>query len=184
MPKWLKTVKKQLQYLSHFCETTVFLELIYLIKSAQRYIYNTLTFQHAGSQIDSNTCSIYVALVQVAGTTLSIFIIDKIGRRVLLIVSDLFMAITLIGLGIFFHLRERLEDDGCLEMKHENCSDAVYGVTREVMDAMGLMPLITLMVYVMAFSLGFGPIPWIMNAELFSREAQVSKNKVLSTYGC
>ena len=84
------------------------------------------------------------------------------------------MAITLIGLGIFFHLRERLEDDGCLEMNHENCSDAVYGVTREVMDAMGLMPLITLMVYVMAFSLGFGPIPWIMNAELFSREAQVS----------
>jgi hypothetical protein len=30
--------------------------------------------------------------------------------------------------------------------------------------------------YVAAFAIGFGPIPWVMNVELFPREARVSKH--------
>jgi hypothetical protein len=28
--------------------------------------------------------------------------------------------------------------------------------------------------YVAAFAIGFGPIPWVMNVELFPKEARVS----------
>lgn len=34
------------------------------------------------------------------------------------------------------------------------------------LEAFGLVPLISLMLYVLCFSLGFGPIPWLMMGEI------------------
>ena len=36
------------------------------------------------------------------------------------------------------------------------------------------MPLVSLSVFVFAFSLGFGPIPWLMMSELFAPEVTIS----------
>ena len=46
------------------------------------------------------------------------------------------------------------------------------------------VPLISLSVFVFAFSLGFGPIPWLMMSELFAPEVEYEykyKYKYLST---
>ena len=34
---------------------------------------------------------------------------------------------------------------------------------------LGWLPLVCLMVFIVAFSLGFGPLAWAMNVELFPR---------------
>ena len=47
-----------------------------------------------------------VALAQSVGTLVAVFIVDKFGRKILLIISDIFMAIPLIALGMFFYLDE------------------------------------------------------------------------------
>ena len=43
-------------------------------------------------------------------------------------------------------------------------------------DSVGFLPLVSLMVFIAAFSLGFGPVPWILNVELIPPEARVSGN--------
>ena len=40
------------------------------------------------------------------------------------------------------------------------------------------VPLISLSVFVFAFSLGFGPIPWLMMSELFAPEVKSAEYKI------
>jgi len=105
--------------------------------------YTVDIFESAGSSLDSNVSSIIVGVVQVAATLLSVFVVDRLGRRVLLLVSDVVMCISLVLLGLFFKL-----DDG---------GNA---------DNIGWLPLVSLITFVIAFSIGFGPLPWMMLGEL------------------
>ena len=43
-----------------------------------------------------------------------------------------------------------------------------------------------MIVYILGFSIGFGPLPWSMNAELFPKEAQgpMSSLATLFNWGC
>ncbi len=56
-------------------------------------------FNAAGSTLDSFIETIIVAVVQVVGTVLAAAVIDKLGRRPLLVVSAFFMAISASALG-------------------------------------------------------------------------------------
>lgn len=83
-------------------------------------------------------------------TFASALLVDKAGRRVLLLISDSVMAICLGCLGYFFFMQEHGEE----------------------MSAYVLVPLISLGVYISTFSLGFGPIPGVMMGELFSPDVK------------
>ena len=56
-------------------------------------------FDAAGSTLSSTLENIIVASVQVVGTTLGAAVIDKLGRKPLLLLSGIFMAISEVGLG-------------------------------------------------------------------------------------
>ena len=47
-----------------------------------------------------------VALAQSCGTLAAVLIVDKFGRKVLLVLSDVFMALPLAALGTYFYLDE------------------------------------------------------------------------------
>ena len=74
-------------------------------------------------------------------------VVDKLGRRILLALSALFMCISITGLGVYFYLDE----------DHQDVSN------------LGWLPLACLIIFICAFSLGFGPLAWAMNVELFPR---------------
>lgn len=78
-------------------------------------------------------------------TLASTVLVDKAGRKVLLFASAAMMSACLLALGVFFHLKLI----GC--------------------DLSGLssLPLISLMIFIVMFSIGFGPIPWMMMGEIF-----------------
>ena len=48
----------------------------------------------------------FVALAQSCGTLFAVLIVDKFGRKVLLILSDIFMALPLAALGFYFYMDE------------------------------------------------------------------------------
>ena len=56
-------------------------------------------FNAAGSQLSSTVENIIVACVQVLGTTLGAAVIDKLGRKPLLLLSGIFMAVSEVALG-------------------------------------------------------------------------------------
>lgn len=99
--------------------------------------YTVNIFELSGSSVDSNVSTIIVGLVNFGAVFVATLLIDRLGRKVLLLISDVLMIFCLSVLGVFFYLRE-------------------YNL--ELVEDLGWIPLASFMLFVMAFSLGFGPI--------------------------
>lgn len=102
--------------------------------------YTVDIFSAAGSEIDAHLSTVIVGAVQVAATVVSSILVDKTGRRVLLIFSEVVMTVSLAGLGLFFYLQHR---NG--------------GVPP---DGLGWLPLTSLIVFIIAVAQGIGPLSW------------------------
>ena len=105
--------------------------------------YTVSIFHSAGSQIDDHLATILVGLVQLIANFLSLFIVDRAGRRPLLIASGALMCVALAALGTHFHLQK-------------------YGMDQ----SLGLLPLISLIVFMVGFSIGYCSIPFLLMGEL------------------
>ncbi|XP_017130872.1 facilitated trehalose transporter Tret1-2 homolog isoform X2 [Drosophila elegans] len=106
--------------------------------------YTNQIFKSAGSTLDPNVCSIIVGVVQVIMTLTSSLLIDKAGRKILLIASSSIMTVCLAMLGAYFTIK------------------ANGGAA-----SIGMLPLICVVCFIVSFSVGYGPIPWLMMGELF-----------------
>ncbi|KAK2702493.1 hypothetical protein QYM36_018897, partial [Artemia franciscana] len=124
----------------------VFLMFFSQFTGTNAIVFNlNVIFEASGGKMDSNTQSCIVGVVQVAATIISSILSDRAGRKTLLILSAFAMVICLIVLGVFFYLQK---NDPALAT------------------SIGWLPLVSLMIYVTFFSIGFGPIPWAIMGEL------------------
>lgn len=78
-------------------------------------------------------------------TYVSTLIVDKLGRKILLLYSAIIMGLSTFCIGEFFYLKY---------LKH----DTSY---------FGFVPLIAMCAFIILFSVGFGPIPWMLMGEIF-----------------
>lgn len=108
--------------------------------------YTTDIFAAADTGIDASLATIIVGVIQVVATFISSLVVDKLGRRMLLLFSSLLMGVCLAGLGLYFYLQSAEKD----------------------VSNLGWLPIVALCIYIVVFSLGFGPIPWLMCGELFA----------------
>lgn len=124
--------------------------------------YTNTIFEESGGSLSPGTCSILIGLVQVRcvghcihkksfaikfqviSTLCSTLLIDRAGRKILLILSDSVMCVSLAILGVYFYAKDFI-----------NLSSYTY------------VPLVSLAMYIIFFSIGFGPIPWMIMGELF-----------------
>lgn len=106
--------------------------------------YATSIFKMSGSTLDENLCSIIIGVVNFISTFIATAVIDRLGRKMLLYVSSVSMIITLVTLGAYFYLKAAMVD----------------------VSSCGWLPLACLVIYVLGFSIGFGPIPWLMLGEI------------------
>lgn len=106
--------------------------------------YTVQIFKDAGSSVDENISTIIIGVVNFISTFVAAAVIDKLGRKMLLYISGVSMCITLFSLGTFFYVKAGGAD----------------------VSSFGWIPLVSLIVYVVGFSLGFGPIPWLMMGEI------------------
>jgi len=109
--------------------------------------YTTSIFEAAGSDLDPSIATIIVGVIQVVVTFISTLVVDRLGRRILLMISDSVMAICTLLLGVFFYLLNETDNDT---------------------SSLGWLPLTSVCVFIVVFSLGYGPIPWMMVGELFA----------------
>ncbi|HIY42668.1 MAG TPA: sugar porter family MFS transporter [Candidatus Nocardiopsis merdipullorum] len=102
------------------------------------YYAPTIMSQAGLSASNAIYYSIFIGVVNVAVTVLSLYLVDRIGRRPLLLGSLVGMAVTIGLLGVAF--------------------------------AVSLSPvlmLVFMMLYIVAFGIGLGPVFWVMLGELF-----------------
>ena len=129
------------------------------IKFIQSYIFQI--FLNAGSHIDSNMSVIIVGVVQVTGTSVSALLVEKFGRRKLLILSEILISIAFWMLGSYCFLQEHFKS-------------YILHLT--------WLPLMSIITFSLAYSLGMGPLPWVLNAELFSKEAKASSSTFCASF--
>lgn len=101
--------------------------------------------QDSGYQEYSDQSSIILGVMSVLATYGSSLIIDKLGRKTLLLYSIVVMAICTFLIGGFF----------CAKYYNYDTSFIKF------------IPLFSLCLFIIMFSIGFGPIPWMMMAEIF-----------------
>lgn len=109
--------------------------------------YTASIFEAANTGLEAELATIIVGVMQVLATFVASMIVDKVGRRVLLLISVSVMAFCKCLLGVFFTMKN--------------------GDEESVRD-LGWLPIVALCLYIVVFSLGFGPIPWLMVGELFA----------------
>ncbi|XP_067007205.2 facilitated trehalose transporter Tret1-2 homolog [Anabrus simplex] len=111
--------------------------------------YATDIFRDAKTGLNEDLSTVILGLSQVFATVVAAVLIDRVGRRILLIISHAGMGVCLAVLGVYFHMKER-------EM--------------EAAANIGWLAVLCTCVYLLSFSLGSGPIPWAMLGELFPAE--------------
>ncbi|KAI7733207.1 hypothetical protein M8C21_006171 [Ambrosia artemisiifolia] len=109
--------------------------------------YSSNIFQTAGiSSSDAATCGL--GAIQVIATAVATWLVDKTGRRILLTVSSCGMTFSLVVVAASFFVKSFVEE-----------SSSLYA-------AMGILSLVGVVGMVIAFSLGMGPIPWVIMSEI------------------
>lgn len=104
--------------------------------------YTNDIFNAAGTGLDSEIATIIVGVMQVLATFVASLVVDRLGRRILLLVSDSIMALCTLLLGVYFFMQDR---------------DA------SSVENLGWLPIVSLCVFIVTFSLGFGPVPWYVS---------------------
>jgi facilitated trehalose transporter len=115
--------------------------------------------------LDHNVSSVIVGLVQFLAFFLSLPLIDRLGRKILLISSAILMALPLALLGFYFSCN----NDVSFDMAGGADSDlSNYFVTKTY----AWLPLTCLCIFIAAYSIGFGPVPFIIMSEIFPSKAR------------
>lgn len=103
------------------------------------FYYSANIFRDMGANTDTSLLqTILVGAVNVFFTIVAIATVDKLGRKPLMIVGSVVMAISMVGLGITFYLHH-----------------------------VGLLSLVFMLVYIAAFGFSWGPVCWVLLAEIF-----------------
>ncbi|XP_025200735.1 facilitated trehalose transporter Tret1-2 homolog [Melanaphis sacchari] len=107
-------------------------------------MYTVEIFKSSGSKMSPHSCTILVGVVQVIGSAVATFIVHRAGRKFFLMVTYGVTALALITIGTCFYI---------------NKVDPSINT--------GILPVFSLSVHVIAFSLGLGMVPYIIYTEVF-----------------
>uniref|UniRef100_A0A2S2NDY1 Facilitated trehalose transporter Tret1 n=1 Tax=Schizaphis graminum TaxID=13262 RepID=A0A2S2NDY1_SCHGA len=110
--------------------------------------YTSKLFSISGSSVSPNTASIITGIFQLMGSGITIFLIDRVGRRRLLLVSSSVVVACLAMLTMYFYFLNK----GMLE------------------NSLKILPIIIVCTFISFFRLGLGPIPWFITTELIGAD--------------
>jgi MFS transporter, SP family, xylose:H+ symportor len=96
-------------------------------------------FRNMGASTDSSLLqTIIVGAVNLVFTVVAILTVDKFGRKPLMIIGSLGMAVSMIALGLNFYFKQ-----------------------------VGIGALVFMLIYTASFALSWGPVCWVLLAEIF-----------------
>jgi len=122
------------------------------------FYYGSVLWQSVGfSENDALITNIISGLVSIGACILTIFTVDKIGRKPLLLLGSLGMAVTLALMAFAFSTATTTETGG-LHMS----------------PAIGQLAFFSALAYSALFNLSWGPIMWVMLGEMFPNQIRGS----------
>ncbi|KAH8388864.1 hypothetical protein KR215_002730 [Drosophila sulfurigaster] len=122
--------------------------------------YSAGIFTAAKTGINESMSTILIGVMQVVATFVSTLVVDKLGRRILLLASGIVMALSTTAIGVYFFLKDQDESQ---------------------VENLGWLPVTSLCVFIIMFSIGFGPVPWLMMGELFATDIKGFAGSIAGT---
>lgn len=122
--------------------------------------YSQSIFQKTGSSLDSAIATIIVGTVQVLASGCTPLIVDRLGRRIILLVSAGGMAIALGAMGLYF----------------------LFDIQQaSFVGSIGWLPILSLIVFVSVYCVGFGPLPWAVLGEMFPSNVKSKASSIVAS---
>ena len=114
------------------------------------FYYSNVLWQAVGFDADQSAVyTVITSVVNVATTLIAIALIDKIGRKPLLLIGSSGMAVTLITMSIIF------------------ANATLVDGKPNLPGASGIIALIAANLFVVAFGMSWGPVVWVLLGEMF-----------------
>ncbi|XP_017893631.1 facilitated trehalose transporter Tret1-like [Ceratina calcarata] len=110
--------------------------------------YTQSIFETSGSSLSPNNSAIIVGFIQLCGSFLSTTLMERAGRRSLMLTSCFMMSTCHCILGVFGYLRTLGHD----------------------VSQFSWISIVALSFYMIAYSLGMGPGPYVVSSEILSRD--------------
>ncbi|RKQ35168.1 sugar porter family MFS transporter [Kocuria tytonis] len=118
------------------------------------FYYSNVLWESVGfKESDSFAISVATSVVNVAVTVVAIFLVDRIGRRPLLLVGSAGMALSLGVMAVVFATASKVMVDGQL--------------TPDLGPVAGPVALIAANLFVVFFGVSWGPLMWVLLGEMF-----------------
>lgn len=115
------------------------------------FYYSNVLWQAVGFSADQSAIyTVITSVINVLTTLIAIALIDKIGRKPLLLIGSSGMAVTLITMAVIF-ANATVNADG----------------TPSLPGASGVVALIAANLFVVAFGMSWGPVVWVLLGEMF-----------------
>ena len=115
--------------------------------------HDSHSLQSAGSSLGECVSTMLLGTVQVLGSVATTFLIDKFGRKILLIISEVFICISMLGVAVFFLLYEQCGE--CSERSGNNTTTTTTTtvlpelmISKSTVDNLGFLPLVSLMLII------------------------------------
>ncbi len=122
------------------------------------FYYGSVLWQAAGfSENDALLINVISGAASIAACVAAIYLIDKIGRKPLLMIGSIGMSVTLSIMAIIFGTAV-VQQGGDLDLSSSS----------------GVMALIAANAYVMFFNFSWGPVMWVMLGEMFPNQLRGS----------
>jgi len=122
------------------------------------FYYGAVLWQSVGfSESDALLINVISGAVSIGACLITVSLIDRIGRKPLLWIGSVGMAVTLSAMALAF-ASATLDDQGALQLS----------------DAMGILALVAANLYVFFFNGSWGPVMWVMLGEMFPNQIRGS----------
>ncbi|XP_008207267.1 facilitated trehalose transporter Tret1-2 homolog [Nasonia vitripennis] len=119
--------------------------------------YAQKIFASTGSAIDPAVCTIIVGVVQVCASGVTPIVVDRLGRRILLIASGVGTAVATGVLGVYYYIMD---------------------VEKSDVSSLGWLPIASLVLFMCLYCVGWGPLPWAIMGEMFSAEVKAKASGI------
>jgi SP family facilitated glucose transporter-like MFS transporter 8 len=112
--------------------------------------YTADIFTEAGGILSPSLATIIAGISQIVATYISSLLVERTGRRLLLFLSNVTMAVSHVLLAVHFYFKQMQSDAKIF----------------------GWLPLLCVVIYMAGFNIGFGPLPWLIMAELLPSKSK------------
>ncbi|XP_012526435.2 facilitated trehalose transporter Tret1-2 homolog [Monomorium pharaonis] len=116
-------------------------------------------FKDAGGLVPTEQAPIIVGAVQVLASAVTPVIVDRSGRRLLLIFSGIGETVSLFALGLYFYLKDA-----------QHADDTVQQIS--------WLPVVALVIFISTYCVGWGPLPWAVMGEMFASNVKAKASGI------